>query len=150
MKLGLESGARVGHQAAPIVCVRGQQTQPTCVVQQQRWSVLVARTIFRHSSSFCDQFSHAFPLCGRRKVSYMGQEPRPRNCEGPKESVQRPSHDTSKIMSCGHRSSSVMWPDSQPNVIQTVLYSCGVPTRDRILYISSCEIMECHGLPVSC
>ena len=38
---------------------------------------------------------------------------------------------TSKIMSCGHGSSSVVWshkwPDSQPNVIQTVFYSCGVP-----------------------
>ena len=64
MKLGLEGGARVGHQAATIVCVRGQQAQPTCVVQQQRWPVFVARMILRHSSSSSDRPSHAFPLCG--------------------------------------------------------------------------------------
>ena len=52
-------------------------------------------------------------------TSHLSQEPWPYNCESPKESAQRPSQDTSKIMYCDHRPSSVvwshMWPSRQPN-----------------------------------
>ena len=46
-----------------------------------------------------------------------------------KESVQRPSQHTFKIMCCGHRPSSVMWshmwPGPQPNATSMNFYSCG-------------------------
>ena len=55
------------------------------------------------------------------------QEPWPWNRESPKESVQRPSQHTSKIMSCGHIPSSVvwshMWLGPQPNASSMNFYS---------------------------
>ena len=44
-----------------------------------------------------------------RATSHTSEEPWPRNCESPKQSVQRPSQHTSKLMSCGHESSCVVW-----------------------------------------
>ena len=49
-----------------------------------------------------------------RPTSHTSQEPWPRNCKSPKESVQRPSHYTSKIMWCGHGPSSVVWSHTWP------------------------------------
>jgi hypothetical protein len=62
-----------------------------------------------------------------RATSHTSQEPWPWDCESPKGSVQRPSQHTSKIMSCGHGPSSVvwshMWPGPQLNVISMNFYS---------------------------
>jgi hypothetical protein len=44
-----------------------------------------------------------------RATSHTSQEPWPTNYESPKESVQRPSQDTSKIMYCGRGPSSLVW-----------------------------------------
>jgi hypothetical protein len=64
-----------------------------------------------------------------RVTSHTSQEPWPWNCESPKESVQRLSQDTSKLMYCGHRSPSVvwshMWASPQPNALSMNFYSYG-------------------------
>ena len=63
-----------------------------------------------------------------RATSHTSQEPWPWNCESPKESVQRPSHHTSKIMLGDHKSSSVVWSHMylgpQPNAISMNFYPC--------------------------
>ena len=86
--------------------------------------------------------------------SHMSQELWPWIFESPKEIVQRLSQHTSKIMWCGHRSSSVVWshtwPGPQPDAISMNFYSCGVLTDDKIEWINGCERMECHGLPILC
>ena len=70
-------------------------------------------------------------------TSHTSQEPWPWDCESPEESAQRPSQHTSKIMSCGHGSSSVLWSHvwlrPRPNVVSTNLYSymC-ILTHDKV------------------
>ena len=64
-----------------------------------------------------------------RATSHTCQELWPWNCESPKESVQKQSQHTSKLMWCGHGSSSVMrshmWPGPQSNATSMNVYSCG-------------------------
>ena len=88
-----------------------------------------------------------------RPTSHTSQEPWPRNCKSPKESVQRPSHYTSKIMWCGHGPSSVVWSHTWP-VPSTECYFNEFLFMRVLTYgtiekkINSCEHLECHGLPV--
>ena len=71
-----------------------------------------------------------YPSHHIRYKGHFTHEPRPwsPNCESPKESVQRLSEYTFKIMYCGHKSSSVMWshmwPGPQPNAITMNFYLC--------------------------
>jgi len=87
-----------------------------------------------------------------RAPSHTSQEPWPWIYESPKESVQRPSQDTPKIMSCGHGSSSVVWSHMrrgpQPNAISMKFYSCGSSHLIKIKIINGCERLECHDVPV--
>ena len=96
------------------------------------WSELGPSPPFRPMRALRLQWSWAFSLVCEmvlRTTSHTSQEPWPWKCESPKESVQRPSQDTSKVMECGHRPSSVMWSHMrlrpQPNAISMNVYSCG-------------------------
>ena len=62
-----------------------------------------------------------------RATSHMSQEPWPWNCKSPKESVQRLSQDTFKIMKCGPGYSSVVWSHMWPALNRMLfqwIYAC--------------------------
>ena len=114
----------IQFQWSALCCLHGMNATFNQVVTEKH----VPKNLLQSTKSIGNVIKvHGIKFNVLRATSHTSQEPWPRSCESPKESVLRPSQDISKIMHRGHKPSSVMWshawPSPQLNVISMNSYS---------------------------
>ena len=111
-----------------------QMLETLCPKWMYNFEVLIDMALL--SQNGCIDLLLVATVLSFRATSHLSQEPWPWNCVSPKESVQKPSQDTSIIMWCGHGPSRVVWSrmsmGRQPNIMSINFYLGTILTHNKI------------------